>query len=71
MTKTDTLSVTTEDFAQRVRTVIGDRVDSIVLYSSVKKEEARSDSDVDVLVAGWLVCTTSRQVCSMRCWKKL
>ena len=51
-TYTETLRAAAEDFARRVRTVLGDRVDSIVLYGSVARGEAGPDSDVDVLVVG-------------------
>ena len=39
-----------EEFAERVRASLGDRVDSIVLYGSTARGEAKSDSDVDILV---------------------
>ena len=51
-TYTETLRAAAEDFARRVRTALGDRVDSIVLYGSVARGEAGPDSDVDVLVVG-------------------
>lgn len=41
-----------EEFAQRVMSALGDQVDSIVLYGSVAKKQARRSSDVDVLVVG-------------------
>ena len=39
-----------EEFAHRVGAALGDQVDSIVLYGSVARGEARADSDIDVLV---------------------
>ena len=39
-----------EEFAARVGASLGDQVDSIVLYGSTARGEARSDSDVDILV---------------------
>ena len=51
-TRQSELRAAAEDFARRVRTELGDRVDSIVLYGSVARGEATPDSDVDVLVVG-------------------
>ncbi len=51
-TYTERLRTAAEDFARRVRTALGDRVGSIVLYGSVARGEAKPDSDVDVLVVG-------------------
>ena len=51
-TYTETLRDVAEDFARRVRTALGDRVDSIVLYGSVARGDAGPDSDVDVLIVG-------------------
>ena len=39
-----------EEFAGRVRASLGDQVDPIVFYGSTARGEARSDSDVDILV---------------------
>lgn len=39
-----------EEFARRVTSTLGDRIDSIVLYGSVARGEARRDSDIDILV---------------------
>jgi len=39
-----------EEFAKKVVAELGDQVDSIVLYGSVARGEAREDSDIDVLV---------------------
>ena len=39
-----------KEFAGRVRASLGDQVDSIVVYGSTARGEARSDSDVDILV---------------------
>ena len=38
------------EFARRVASALGDRVDSIVLYGSVARGEAKRDSDIDILV---------------------
>jgi len=38
------------EFAGKVRASLGDQIDSIVLYGSTARGEARSDSDVDILV---------------------
>lgn len=39
-----------EEFARRLTSALGDRVDSIVLYGSVARRQAKRDSDVDILV---------------------
>lgn len=39
-----------EEFARRVASALGDRVDSIVLYGSVARGEANRESDIDILV---------------------
>ncbi len=39
-----------EEFARRVTAGLGDRIDSIVLYGSVARGQARRDSDIDILV---------------------
>ncbi|MBI2907468.1 MAG: nucleotidyltransferase domain-containing protein [Chloroflexi bacterium] len=39
-----------EEFARRVVAALGDKVDSIVLYGSAARRQARKDSDVDILV---------------------
>ncbi|MFQ6029031.1 MAG: nucleotidyltransferase domain-containing protein [Dehalococcoidia bacterium] len=39
-----------EEFARRVTAALGEGVDSIVLFGSVARGEAKRDSDVDVLV---------------------
>lgn len=41
-----------EEFAARVRGELGDVVNSIVLYGSVARKQARRESDVDVLIIG-------------------
>ena len=42
-TYTETLRAAAEDFARRVRVALEDRVDAIVLYGSVAREEAGPD----------------------------
>lgn len=39
-----------EELARRLTSALGDRIDSIVLYGSVVRGQARRDSDIDVLV---------------------
>lgn len=39
-----------EEFARRLTAVPGNQIDSIVLYGSVARGEARRDSDIDLLV---------------------
>lgn len=39
-----------EEFARRVLSALGDRIDSIVLYGSAARGEAKRYSDVDVLI---------------------
>jgi hypothetical protein len=38
------------EFAQRVTSALGSQVDSIVLYGSVARGEAKRSSDIDILV---------------------
>jgi len=40
------------DFRNRVVKELGDRIESIVVYGSVARGEAREDSDIDVLIVG-------------------
>ena len=61
-TYTETLRAAAEDFARRVRTALGDRVESIVLYGSVARGEAGPNSDVDVLVVGSADDSIGREV---------
>jgi predicted nucleotidyltransferase len=39
-------------FAKRVQEKYGDRVDSIILFGSAARGEAREESDIDILVVG-------------------
>ena len=39
-----------EELARRVASDLGNKVDSVVLYRSVARGEARQDSDIDILV---------------------
>jgi predicted nucleotidyltransferase len=39
-----------EEFARRVVAALGDQVDSIVLYGSVARKQARRYSDIDILI---------------------
>lgn len=41
-----------EQFATRVVSELGDAVQSIVLFGSVARKQAKRDSDIDVLVVG-------------------
>ena len=38
------------EFADRIASVLGDQIDSIVLYGSVARGEATEDSDIDILI---------------------
>ena len=38
------------EFARRVASTLGDQLDSIVLYGSVARGEAKRNSDIDILV---------------------
>ena len=46
----ESLRSAAKDYAHRVTEVLGDKIDSIVLYGSVARDEAGPDSDIDVLV---------------------
>ena len=39
-----------EEFARRVTAALGEQVDSLVLFGSVARGEAKRDSDVDILI---------------------
>ena len=39
-----------DEFARRVAAELGDAVDSVVLYGSVARGDARAESDIDLLV---------------------
>jgi len=50
---TNMLSVykkTVEELKRRLVSELGDRIDSIILYGSVARNEAREESDIDILV---------------------
>ena len=38
------------EFTHRVTSVLGDQVESIVLYGSVARGEAKRDSDIDIFI---------------------
>ena len=40
------------EFAREITAALGSRVNSVVLYGSVARKQARKDSDVDLLVIG-------------------
>ena len=46
----ESLRVAAEDYTCRVTAALGDRIDSVVLYGSVARNETGPDSDIDVLV---------------------
>jgi len=41
---------TIEELKRRLVSELGDRIDSIILYGSVARNEAREESDIDILV---------------------
>ncbi|MCP8317193.1 MAG: nucleotidyltransferase domain-containing protein [archaeon] len=41
---------TIEELKRRLISELGDRIDSIILYGSVARNEAREESDIDILV---------------------
>jgi predicted nucleotidyltransferase len=56
-----------EEFAHRVTSALGDAIDSIVLYGSVARGEAKRDSDIDLLLISpdpETARETASQVCS-------
>ena len=46
----ESLKSAADDYARRVTAALGEKIDSIVLYGSVARDEAGPDSDIDVLV---------------------
>ena len=50
------------EFAQRVTSALGGQVDSIVLYGSVARGEAKRDGDIDILVISPDPDTTRKHV---------
>ena len=55
-----------EEFARRVTSAMGDQIDSIVLYGSVARGEARKGSDIDILVISSDLSATRGRVSDMR-----
>ena len=41
-----------EEFVRRALDKYGDRIESIILFGSVARGEAKEDSDIDILVVG-------------------
>ncbi|MCP8317174.1 MAG: nucleotidyltransferase domain-containing protein, partial [archaeon] len=41
---------TIEELKRKLVSELGDRIDSIILYGSVARNEAREESDIDILV---------------------
>lgn len=52
----------TQEFADRVTSVLGDQVNSIVLYGSVARGEAKRESDIDLLVVSPSPSTMRKEV---------
>ncbi|MCH8064190.1 MAG: nucleotidyltransferase domain-containing protein [Chloroflexi bacterium] len=46
----ETYQKAAQEFADRAVSALGDDIDSIVLYGSVARSEAREESDIDILV---------------------
>jgi predicted nucleotidyltransferase len=55
-----------EEFARRVVAALGDQVDSIVLYGSVARKQARRYSDIDILIISPSRETVRKKVSDIR-----
>ena len=59
-----------EEFVRRVLERYRDKIDSIILFGSVARGEAKEDSDIDILVVGDVSLEISRSIVSniIRIW---